>query len=226
MLQGFAVNRRLVLVTLVIAVVSPAVRAQVARGLPMRNLLVELRQGDEQQLASREAGVRAGNVTIGSDGARVGLQAGFEARSRDASGDVVQRLLVLNGGQGRIAIGSGAPMLQWLQLVWTPAGPAVIGAREWVEALRAMQVRPRWPGGDAPVEVELRAEANRPAAGGLSTEGIDTASVLTTVQVPLGEWVTVASAGDRQSQRERGALATGTASREQHYVVQLRVRLP
>ena len=209
-----------------IAFVPAAVGAQIARGLPMRNLLVELRQGDEQQLDSREAGVRGGSVTIGSDGAQVGLQGGFDARSRDASGDVVQRLLVLNGGQGRIAIGSGAPMLQWLQVVWTPVGPAVTGAREWVEALRAMQVRPRWPGGDASVEVELRAEANRPATGGLTTEGIDTAGVLTMVQVPLGKWVTVASSGDRQSQRERGTFASSEVSREQRYVVQLRVSLP
>jgi hypothetical protein len=215
-----------VLLAIVLAAVLPAVRAQVARGLPMRNLQVELRQGDEQRAASREAGVRGGSVTIDSSGAHLGLQGGLEARSRDASGDIVQRLLVLNGGQGRIAIGSGAPMLQWLQVVWTPAGPSVIGARVWVEALRAMQVRPRWPGGDAPVEVELRAEANRPAAGSTPTEGVDTAGVLTTVQVPLGEWVTVASSGDTQSHGERGTLVSREVSREQRYVVQLRVSLP
>jgi hypothetical protein len=220
------VKRRPVLLALATAGLSPAVRAQVPRSLPMRNLLVELRQGDEQQLASREAGVRGGSVTIDSSGAQVGLQGGFEARSRDASGDVVQRLLVLNGGQGRVAIGSGAPMLQWLQVVWTPSGPAVIGAREWVEALRAMQVRPRWPGGDAPVEVELRAEANRRGAGGTPTEGIDTASVLTTVQVPLGKWVTVASSGDREAQSERAVIGSREMSREQRYIVQLRVSLP
>jgi hypothetical protein len=220
------VKRRPVLLVLATAGIAPAVRAQVSRSLPMRNLLVELRQGDEQQLASREAGVRGGSVTIDSSGAQVGLQGGFEARSHDASGDVVQRLLVLNGGQGRIAIGSGAPMLQWLQVVWTPSGPAVIGAREWVEALRAMQVRPRWPGGDAPVEVELRAEANRRGAGGTPTEGIDAASVLTTVQVPLGKWITVASSGDREAQSERAAIGSREMSLEQRYIVQLRVSLP
>ena len=102
----------------------------------------------------------------------------------------------------------------------------MIGAREWVEALRAMQVRPRWPGGDAPVEVELRAEANRRGAGGTPTEGIDAASVLTTVQVPLGKWITVASSGDREAQSERAAIGSREMSLEQRYIVQLRVSLP
>lgn len=192
----------------------------------LRNLVVELRQGDEQQLSAHDVGLRGGSVSVGGDGVRVQAQGAASAGRRDAQGDVVQRLMVVNGGQGRIAIGSGAPVLEWHQLAWSAAGPVVVGTRRWVEAVRSMSVRPSWPGGDAPVTVELRAEDHRPAAGAGVAQGIDGASVLTTVQLPLGQWVTVASSAQTSAHSESGVLSQRRSTNSQRHVVQLRVNLP
>jgi hypothetical protein len=195
-------------------------------GSTLRNLLVEVRQGDEQQLAGSDVGVRSGSVAAGSGGMRIEAQGGFSAGRRDVQGDVVQRLLVLNGGQGRVAIGSGAPVLEWHQLAWSVNGPVVVGTQRWVDAVRSMSVRPSWPGGEAPVTVELAVETNRSVGAAPATAGVHAASVLTTVQLPLAQWVTVARSADTHTERERGVLSQRQSTASRGYVVQMRVSLP
>lgn len=221
---------------LALAGVPAVLRAQTAR-LPLRNLLVEARQGDASQFDERAAGVSSAGVVIGSDG-RVSGQAGVSAsaRSRDAARDTVQQIRVLNGGQAALRVGSTVPM-QWLQWVWTPQGPVAIGGSRLVETGRGFVVRPRWPGGDAPATVEIRSEASALAGGGLPSryapdgqplpEGsIDQAGVLTTVQLPLGEWFTVASSGDSGRNSERGVLSTRDLAHDRQQVLQLRITAP
>lgn len=207
-----------------------------ARGLPLRNLLVELRQGDESGFEAGAAGLRSGAVSVGPDGqvvARAGVT--LESRSGEGARQTVQQLRVVNGGQGSVRIGASVPM-QWLQWVWTPNGPAVIAGSQLVETGRGFVVQPRWPGGDAPVSVEVRSEASQMASGGIPSryqfdgrpqpEGtVSRVDVLTTVQVPLGQWVTIASSGEQARSRERGIAATGELAGERRVVVQLRVSL-
>lgn len=208
-----------------------------ARGLPLRNLLVELRQGDESGFEAGDAGLRSGAVTVGPDG-RVSARAGvtLESRSGGSTRDTVQQLRVINGGQGSVRIGASVPM-QWLQWVWTPNGPAVIGGSQLVETGRGFVVQPRWPGGDAPVTVEVRSEASQMASGGMPSryqfdgrpqpEGTVTrADVLTTLQLPLGQWVTIASSGEQAQARERGVASTRESGSERRVVVQMRVTAP
>lgn len=191
--------------------------------LPLRNLLVEVRMGDAASLGSSSAGVESGAVVIGSDG-RISGRAGVgaEARSRDAGLRSTQQLTVLNGGRGALRIGSAQPV-QWLQIGWTLQGPAVLGlGSSWVDTGRGVVVQPRWPGGDAPVTVELQAESSAATAGG----SVDSASTLTTLALPLGAWVTVAESGQAESRRERGVLSTRELAAERRFVVQMRVSIP
>lgn len=193
-------------------------------GLPLRNLLVEVRMGDAASLASSTAGIESGAVVIGSDGRMSGrASVDVDARSRDAGLRSMQQLRVLNGGRGALRIGSSQPV-QWLQIGWTPQGPAVVGlGSSWVDTGRGIVVQPRWPGGDAPVTVELQAESSSaPGADG----SIASASTLTTLALPLGEWVTVAESGQADSRRERGVLSTREMAAERRFVVQMRVSLP
>jgi hypothetical protein len=78
-------------------------------------------------------------------------------------------------------------------------------------------VQPRWPGGAAPVTVEVSAE------GGAGSER---SQVLTTVQLPLGEWVTIASSANSASERRGGAWSTHQVERSGSLVVQMRVTAP
>ena len=85
--------------------------------------------------------------------------------------------------------------------------------------------------------VEVRTDASALAGGGMPSryqldgqplpEGaVESAGLLTTLQLPLGEWVTVASEASGQTQRQRGTFSSSDARREQRFVVQMRVTAP
>ena len=184
--------------------------------LPLRNLLVELRQSDASAV-QRERAAAGGSVVIGSDG-RVsgGVGIGAQVRSRDAAGDSVQQVRVLNGGRAGVRLARAVP-LEFVQIVWTPQGAQVLPSTVWTETGRGFVVQPRWPGGAAPVTVEVSAE------GGGAAERTQ---VLTTVQLPLGEWVTIASSANSTSERHSGTFATNEVERSGSLVVQMRVMAP
>ena len=197
--------------------------------LPLRNLLVELRQTDELSAAGQSAGVSGGAVVIGSDGqvgANVGI--GAQARSRDASRDMVQQLRVLNGGQASVRLARSMP-LQFLHVVRSPQGTQVMPATLWTDVGSGFAVRPRWPGGQAPVTVEVSAESGSiggSMSGGATGSSAQRQMLLTTVQLPLGEWVTIASSDESASDRRSGVLSSRDADRSRRQVVQMRVTAP
>jgi hypothetical protein len=211
--------------------------AHAAERLPLRNLLVEVRQGDESQLRTQGGGIQQGAVVVGPNGevlARGGVT--FEARGRSDARSTSQQVSVLNGGRAAVRIGESVPM-QWLQWAWTPRGPVVVAETGFVETGRGFVVQPRWPGGEAPVSVEVHTEASDRASGGMPSrhapdgqllpEGsLQQAGVLTTVQLPLGEWVTVARSGDTQTSHERGVLSSRDAQGQRGFVLQMRVTAP
>jgi len=204
--------------------------ARAARAAPpQRNLSVEMRVSEDQFDTQREA---RGAVTIGSRGGRVDaggsvvVQAGSSRQGLDAT----QRVLVLNGGRATLRVAQGM-LVEDAEIWWTPWGPGAALRSQWVELVNGLEVRPLWPGGDAPVTLEVAAQRSAPGApapGGMPpTRGTLPAqwTVMTTVQAPLGEWVTVAQVGGRQSARVSGGgfgAATSTRQRE----LQLRVSLP
>lgn len=208
--------------------VSAAALAQDQK-LPQRNLLVEVRQGDEASFTVSGAGVGGGEVVIGSDGqvsGRAGVQ--VESRSRDGASASTQQVRVLNGGRAGVRLAQAMP-LQWWEVVVTPRGPQLVGQTAWAEAARGFAVLPRWPGGEAPVTVEIQAESGSASPpGALQPLGqppaaVDSARTLTTVQLPLREWVTIASSAEADSERSRGVLSSREAQRGRRWVVQLRV---
>ena len=191
--------------------------------LPMRNLLVEVRQAEASSLDASAAGVERGAVVIGSDG-RVSGRAtlGVEARSGSAGAQVSQQLTVLNGGRASLRMGTAQPV-QWLQVALTPQGPAVVGlGSSFVDTGRGVLVQPRWPGGNAPVTVEVEVESSAPTREG-GTAGTRS---LTTLALPLGEWVTVAETGESGTRRESGTLSTRDVAAGRRLVVQMRVSAP
>ncbi len=213
----------------VLCMVAAALAQAQDQKLPQRNLLVEVRQGDEASFTVSGGGVSGGEVVIGSDGqvsGRAGVQ--VESRSRDSALASTQQVRVLNGGRAGVRLAQALP-LQWWEVVVTPRGPQVVGQTAWAEAARGFAVLPRWPGGEAPVTVEIQAESgsvSQPGALqplGQPQAAVDSARTLTTVQVPLREWVTIASSGEADSQSARGVLSSRDAQRGRRWVVQLRV---
>ena len=96
---------------------------------------------------------------------------------------------------------------------------------QWVELVNGMEVSPRWPGGDAPVTLEIAAQSAGRATPNSGQPLPPQASVFTTVQVPMGEWVEVARVQGRQSSVSGGGgFGAATSSRQRS--LQVRVSLP
>lgn len=204
-----------------------------AARLPQRNLLVEVRQVDEGQLSAQGGGLERGAVVVGSDG-RVsgGAEVGWQVSTRERRDAIAQQLRVLNGGRASMRLSRSVP-LQWWQAVVTPQGVQAVPTTVFSDAGQGFSVRPSWPGGRAPVTVEVQTETARahdPAltVGDEPDNGIarERFTTLTTLQFPLGEWVTVASSGQDGSQSERGVLSTRDVGRRSQIVVQMRITAP
>jgi len=213
--------------------------------LPQRNLLIELRQSDGSTTSASGGGLRSGTVIVGPRGeVQARGELGIGTRELDRGSETVGALRVLNGGQGMLSTGASVP-LTWYSVVWTPSGPGVLATPGLVDVGRRVAVRPRWPGGNAPVTVEIRSEASAMAGGAMPSRfGLDgrpltenatgnatanateSAGLLTTLQVPLGEWVTVAGSSSADVRSERGTTY-GTQSRSQgQSLLQMRVTAP
>lgn len=208
--------------------------ARAAERLPLRNLLVEWRQGEAAQFETRRAD--GGALIVARDGtvsARAGVS--VEARAGESSRDTVQQVRVLNGGRAAVRIGAQLPM-HWIGWVATSDGPVAVLGSALVDTDRGFVVQPRWPGGAAPVTVEVLTAASALSGGAPSRyapdgqplpEGsVDQSGVLTTLQLPLGEWVTVASSGEARRIGERGGWSSQDAAVDRRQVVQLRVTAP
>jgi len=204
-------QRRGILVALAVLGWCGAAAAQ-QRQLPLRNLLVELRWTEaRQQAAQHMAG--QGGVVVGTAGG-VDVQGRVVARagSRDEGAQVQQRLTVLNGGRAGVQLGEQVP-LQWLEVALTPRGPVGVLRQGWAESGTRFEVRPQWPGGSAPVTVEVMH-----GAGG--------ENAFTTLQLPLGEWVTVAQSAGSQRSEASGTLSSRQAERHAQRLLQMRVSAP
>lgn len=205
---------------------------------PRQNLWVELRWVESSVSAAAVAGVREGAVVVGTAGS-VSPRGAVElsTRRRDEGAEQLQRLLVLNGSSASLQLSEQTPV-EWLdygvQLELNAngnAGPAQPGKayalprRSMVEQTRGFSVSPHWPGGSQPVRVELKAQDLAPAGPGAQATVPARQQVLSTVQVPLGDWVTVARSGQGQQRQERGVISSRDAEARSLRELQLRVQL-
>lgn len=110
-----------------------------------------------------------------------------------------QQLQVRNGSQARLSFAQATP-LQWVQSVQAQGQMTGAGVKQgliWLRAGQSLQLRPRWPGGQKPaaVEVEVQTQSVQQQPGrDLPTQ--ERSELATTVQAPLGQWVTLARSGN------------------------------
>jgi hypothetical protein len=203
--------------------------------LPQRNLSVEARI-TEQSLAERQAAGAAGGVVIDSRG-NTSVQGGVTLRAgSDATGSQqVQRVLVLNGGRATLRLSTLTP-LPTLELAWIGRTSGAASQVTWVDVGSGLAVRPSWPGGQAPVrvEVEIDSGSQRNSQAGISRDdprgtdrGIETTRVQTELSLPLGVWITVADVSESASgSRSSGGFGASTSSLRGSRSLQLRITAP
>lgn len=181
--------------------------------LPLRNLLIEVRQIDEDRRAQERLDA-AGTVRAQPGNSSAALALGLQATQAERSGSAQQQALVLNGRRTAIVLRNtvGLRVLQSFQhqgrWVTTPG-------TLWLQAGTGFDASPRWDGGDT-VELELATLQGRNALAG------ESASTRTSVMLPLGEWMTVAESEEAQDSQQGGLGRSASQSRLQ---VQVRVSL-
>lgn len=244
---------------------SPARAEGPGGGLPQRNLLVEWRMGGQGQTQQRNQGIRSGQIIVDSRGGVVGRTSiGMETIQTESQIDTVQQLQVLNGGKARLFVGQSQPYTVW-QWAWTGQGGGGLGVigpagatgntaaggsaqqgnypvnmvpqTVWIDLGQGLNVRPRWAGGQAPVIVELEAQARQPAQLGSQMGGVyggqvdpdgqtRRIEVLSTLSVPLGQWAVVARSGARTQRQQSGSLSTRDLDDNQSEQLEIRITAP
>ena len=134
-------NRRLWLALALFWHLAPAVYAQAAMNsganatpLPLRNLLIEVRQVQSEDGQQAGVDVQGGRVTGGL------------AQGR-SSGTAVQQILILNGRPARIAVQTQTP-LRLLQSLVRNGHIVTTQGTVLIEAGTGFSALPRWEGGD------------------------------------------------------------------------------
>jgi len=184
----------------------------------MRNLQIEVRQVRDNS-ASRNTLDAAGTVRM--QPGHSGGQVHFEAQSgqRTESGDVTQRLLVLNGRSANILLGTSIPVRllhSFVQngIVRYGSGTVLVNAGSGFAA------RPFWRGGDS-AELELAAVLSPRSATSPPTDS----RVVTTLVAPLNEWVTVAQSEEDGTGSSAGLFNNTQSASRSALTVQLRISL-
>lgn len=172
-----------------------------AAQLPERDLLLELREIEE-----------------GGGGYVVGTRP-------QAALMPPQQLQVRNGSAARLSFAQATP-LQWVQSAQAQGPMTGAGVKQgliWLQAGQSLQLKPRWPGGQKPatvdVEVQTRSVQQQPGRD-LPTQ--EHSELATTVQAPLGQWVTLARSGNSTPP---GSYRSDAATQRPR-LLQLRVSTP
>ena len=172
--------------------------------LPLRNLLIEVRQDDGESRSSERVGA---DVAARVQPGRAEADIAIEARSRqtERSGRAQQQVLVLNGRPAAIVLGNSVP-LRLRQLVTQGGVRRLVAGTVWLQAGTGFTATPLWDGGEM-VHLELAATQGRQPLG-------TSASTTTTLLLPLDQWMTVAES-DEALDQQQGTIGLGGGGREQ-----------
>ena len=146
-----------------------------------------------------------------------------------------QRVQVRNGEKASLSVGKSMPM-QWVRTVSaksstlattgasaSSSGGGVTNAVTWMDAGQSIKLHPRWPGGKQQVVVDVEMQsASVDDRTGSELPDQSRSQVSTTVSVPLGQWVTIATSGSNRQQGVYGSEASSNTK----LLLQIRVLAP
>lgn len=224
---GLALWAGLVLLATPVARAAPPERT-----LPARNLLIEWRAVTQGSQSDRQAGIESGRVIIDTRRGVIG-RAGvaYGTVQTEHHSQTTQQLMVLNGGRARLFFGRSQQVTswQWGGGGWGGAAPTLVPQTTWVDLGQGLELTPRWPGGQAPVVVELVARSTEPERldGQLDAEARTRRSELaTTVSLPLGEWTVLARHGGSAQRSRAGTYGTRELDEASAQDIEVRITAP
>ncbi len=185
--------------------------------LPLRNLLIEVRQISQNDATGSALSVQGtAQLRPGATGIQGEIQGNTRPRSLSANSQ--QQVLVINGRSAAIAL-RNSMSFRLVQTVILHGVMTVVPGVVILEAGTGFNALPRWDG-RGPVELAIS------AVQGQGLYQAQTASTSTWVMVDLGDWVTVA----QSEQHSTGATTGGFGSVDNRQTtgtqVQVRVTAP
>ncbi|MDT8991522.1 hypothetical protein RQP54_11685 [Curvibacter sp. APW13] len=201
-------HRRTALVGL-LATAACTAMAQTSGNLPLKNLLIEVRQTQQQDTQTHGVNVLGGTP--------------LQSSSRSLNASSAQQSLVLNGRPVRLMSGSNTPWA-FYQSYLRNGVIVVLPSTVWVQSGTGFMATPRWSG-DGFVELEIQAQAdlgNRGAQPGQTTQQSSSSQVL----VPLNEWTTIARSDTGQDSQQSGIGQVRNSQSQGSTALQVRVSLP
>ena len=191
-----------------------ATQAPSVSTLPLRNLLIEVRQISTNETDDSQRRWR-GDARLGSDAASAQLDIQGNARQRSDVINSQQQVLVLNGRSARIGLHNSVPF--WLvQTVFHNGAMIVVPSVVMLEAGTGFNAVPRWDGQGS---VELTVSAAQ-SQGRYASQTTSTSAVL---MVDLGDWVTVAQSNQQSMGTVSGEFGFNNSRQTQGTQVQVRV---
>jgi hypothetical protein len=181
-------------------------------GLPLRNLLIEVRQ--VQSGRTQQSGLETNGATRINNEGQLSVQGQLRAHQQHSQqgGGAVQQVMVLNGRNATIALRASQP-LRLLQSFIRNGRVIVTQGVVFLEAGTGFMATPRWDGTEQ-VELSIAAQQSLPNAIGMAG-ATSTASTQSVLVVPLGQWTTIAQSelsGNNDTQGLGGNSASATQS--------------
>lgn len=206
-MRFFSLSHGLAAVALAAALL-PLARAQDA-ALPLKNLLIEVRQTQQQEAQSQGVNVIGGPPLQSS------------SRSLDARSS--QQSLVLNGRPVRLLSGTNTPWA-FYQSYLRNGVIVVLPSTVWVQSGTGFMATPRWRG-DGFVELELQAQSDLGNRGTMPGQ-VPQQSSASQVLVPLNEWTTVARSDSGQDSQQNGIGQMRNSQSQGSTSLQVRISVP
>jgi hypothetical protein len=198
--------------------------------VPARNLLVEVRRSGRHSAGGVDVGVRAdervgdrARVRIGETRRghpRPGSRAWAVAGSASGENMIEQRLRVLDGQQGFIAVGSEQPVGH-RERILGPAGVVTRGGTGYRTTGSGFYVRPRVHDGRVSIEISAADARFGHGRGG----SVERSVVETRVSGRLGEWIDLGQSTSSRSSSGRGLLSASGSTRSRYDGLQVRVSI-
>lgn len=208
-------NRRHALVVASFWPLAPVAIAQTAPDsianatpLPLRNLLIEVRQVQSDD--SQRTGVELGN------------RSGVQMNQSRNSGSATQQAMVLNGRPVRLGLQTTTPIRLLQGFVRNGRVVTTVGT-VLLEAGTGFSATPRWDGGTL---VELELTAQQALRSGNATPGaMASSSTSSVLALPLDEWTTVGESEQNSQSSNSGLTGAQQQSGQTRTEVQVRVTL-
>lgn len=185
-------------------------QAQTPPALPLKNLLIEVRQTQQQDSQSQGINVLGGMP--------------LQSNSRSLDARSTQQSLVLNGRPVRLLSGNSTPWALY-QSYLRNGVIVVLPSTVWVQSGTGFMASPRWSG-DGFVELEIQAQSDLGNRGALPNQPIAQQSAASQVSVPLNEWTTIARSDTGQDSQQSGIGQMRNSQSQGSTALQVRISVP